>query len=122
FAQHSGSGDLYGEDLLERSVIALEKDGTESAVLEAFAKRMRAIIAADIARKPGELTDKGDIVLRALSILIQRPTTIEVLEDRIAEKFPGSQVFLTAALLSGVREGLARLPWPIKVNDMELLG
>lgn len=122
FAQNSGTGDLYGEELLDSAVAALERDKTEARVLEAFQKRMRAILASDISRKPGELTDEGDIALRALSILIQRPTTVDVLEDRVADEFPGQKVFLTAAFLSGVREGLARLPWIMKAKDAEKLG
>lgn len=121
-SQNSGSGDLYGEDLLEQSMSALRKGNIQEAVLDSFAERMRAILSSDIARKPGELTDEGQIALRALSILIQRPTTHDVLEDRVSGDFPGPQVFVMAAFLSGVREGLARLPWGIKANDMEALG
>lgn len=122
FAQNSGSGDLYGEELLESTVDALERGGAEVGVLEAFKKHVHAILASDIARKSGELTDEGDVALRALSILILRPTTVDVLEDRIADQLPGKQVFVTAALLSGVREGLARLPWVMKAKNIESLG
>lgn len=118
----SGSGDLYGEDLLERSVSVLKKTDLDCAILSGFEKRMRGILSSDIVRKPDELTDKGDIVLRALSLLIQRPTTYEILEDRVGDNFPGLHVFLTAAMLSGVREGLARLPWMLKAHDVELIG
>ncbi len=121
-AHNSGSGDLYGEDLLDQSISALKKGGVQKEVLDGFADRMRAILASDIARKPGELTDEGQIALRALSILIQRPTTLDVLEDRIAGDFPGPRVFITAAFLSGIREGLARLPWGIKAKDMAAIG
>lgn len=121
-AHESGSGDLYGELLLERSLNVLKKTGVDSAILDAFSKRMNGTLSSDITRRPGELSDEGDITLRALSLLIQRPTTDEVLEDRVRGEFPGLRVFLTAAMLSGVREGLARLPWAIKKDDVELIG
>lgn len=121
-ARESGSGDLYGEELLERSVNVLAKTGVDSAILDAFSKRMNGILSSDITRRPGELSDEGDIALRALSLLIQRPTTDEVLEDRVRGEFPGVRVYLTAAMFSGVREGLARLPWAIKKDDVELIG
>src|SRR5690606_23825146 len=36
-------------------------------------------------------------------------------------EFPGLYVFLTAALLSGVREGLARMPWQLKSTEGEVI-
>lgn len=116
-ARESGRGDLYGETLLEMALDVLDRAGSDRDILDAFAKHVRAVLASDVARKPGELTDDGDIALRALSLLIQRPTTADVLEDRLKGEFPGPNVFLTAALLSGVREGLARLPWQLKSTD-----
>lgn len=121
-ARNSGSGDLYGEDLLDQTVSALERSSLDRAVLEKFAQWMRGILAADITRKRGELKDDGDIVLRAISIVIQRSSVIDVLEERIGDDFPGPMVFMTAALLSGVREGLACLPWTLKSDAMDLLG
>lgn len=121
-SNNSGSGDFYGEDLLERSVSVLGKTDLDNEILSAFEKRMRGILSSDIVRRPDELSDKGDIALRALSLLIQRPTTDEILDDRIVDNFPGLHVFLTAAMLSGVREGLARLPWMLKARDVELIG
>lgn len=121
-ARESGSGDLYGEELLERSVYVLEKVGVDNSILDAFSKRMNGILSSDITRRPGELSDEGDIALRALSLLIQRPTTDEVIQDRVRGELPGLRVFLTAAMLSGVREGLARLPWAIKKDEVELIG
>lgn len=121
-AHETGSADLYGEELLRRSVSVLGNGGVDSAILERFVRHMEGILASDIVRKPGELSDDGCVPLRALSMLIQRPTTEEVLADRARGEFPGLRVFLTAAMLSGVREGLARLPWGFKGNDVSLLG
>lgn len=120
-ARESGRGDLYGETLLEMALDVLDEVGSNRDILDAFAKHVRAVLASDVARKPGELTDEGDIALRALSLLIQRPTTADVLEDRVNGEFPGLCVFLTAALLSGVREGLARLPWQLKSTEAEVI-
>ena len=120
-ARESGRGDLYGETLLEMALDVLDEDGPNRNRLDAFAKHVRAVLASDVARKPGDLTDEGDIALRALSLLIQRPTTADVLEDRVNGEFPGLDVFLTAALLSGVREGLARLPWQFKSTEAEVI-
>lgn len=118
---HDGQGQ-DGNILLEELVVALGKAGMPSDEVRAFGTRMASILSSDEVRKRGSLSDKKNVLLRALSLLVQRPSLNEILADRVAGELPGPQVLLIAATLAGLRDGLARLSSERKSRHADALG
>jgi hypothetical protein len=106
--------DLYAE--------ALEGSGYPPDNLPKFKKFAADVITSRRARRPQDLADGGDVLLRALLLVLQRDRIDEVLDDRADGVPPGPAVHVTAAALAGFREGLARMPSAIKQPFRDVLG
>jgi hypothetical protein len=120
-SNHGRTGsDPFG--LLGEVLRVLARAGMPEETVARFDKLVRGILNSDLTRRPGSLDDDGDIVLRALTLVIQRGDTAEVLADRINGEKPGPHVFMFAAMLAGMREGLAHLPVEFKAGHASLLG
>lgn len=117
--------DQQGQDgslLLEELVAALGETGMPAKELQAFSIKMTSILSSDDVRKRGSLSDERNVLLRALSLLVQRPSLDEVLADRVAGELPGPTVYLIASVLAGLRDGLARLSSDRKCTHADILG
>lgn len=118
---HGQTGlDPFG--LLDDALLVLRDTNVEPDKLAAFDRLVRGILSSDFTRRSGSLSDDGDIPLRALMLVIQREGTADVLSDRINDELPGPLVYTFAAMLAGMREGLAHLPVDIKGPYAPLLG
>jgi hypothetical protein len=120
--RHHDSAGQDGQLLLEELVAKLGSGDMPAEEIEAFRTRMGAILSSDEVRRPGSLSDEKNVLLRALSLLVQRASLEDVLADRIAGKLPGPRVFLMAAALAGMRDGLARLGSERKAPYADVLG
>lgn len=120
--RHHGSAGQDGLLLLDELVAKLGGGVMPAEEVEAFGKRMGAILSSDEVRKPGSLSDDKNVLLRALSLLVQRASLEDVLADRIAGKLAGPRVYLIAAVLAGMRDGLARLGSERKSRYADVLG
>lgn len=108
--------------LLDDALLVLRNTDVEPRKLAAFDRLVRGILASDFTRRSGSLSDDGDVPLRALMLVIQRESTADILSDRINGELPGPLVYTFAAMLAGMREGLAHMPVDIKGPYASLLG
>ena len=106
--------DLYAE--------ALGASGYAADNLDRFKNFVSDVVSSRRARRPQDLADGGDVLLRALLLVLQRERMDEILDDLADGVPPGPTVHLTAAALAGFREGLARMPSAIKQPFRDLLG
>ncbi|MGX9964760.1 hypothetical protein ACVFYP_15630 [Roseomonas sp. F4] len=106
--------DLYAE--------ALGSSGYAADNLDRFKNFVSDVVTSRRARRPQDLADGGDVLLRALLLVLQRDRMDEILDDLADGVPPGPTVHLTAAALAGFREGLARMPSAIKQPLREILG
>jgi hypothetical protein len=106
--------DLYAE--------ALRGCGYAPDNIERFRNFVSDVITSRRARRPQDLADGGDVLLRALLLVLQRDRMDEILDDLADGVSPGPAVHLTAAALAGFREGLARMPSAIKQPFRDVLG
>jgi hypothetical protein len=118
---HYGNAGQDGQALLRELVDALSSTDL-APQLEAFDAHVSAVLASDEVRARGSLSDDKNMLLRALSMVVQRSSLDDVLADRIEGEPPGPRVLITAAALAGLREGLAHLPAVLKSADREFLG
>lgn len=106
--------DLYAE--------ALGACGYPPDNIDRFRNFVTDVITSRRARRPQDLADGGDVLLRALLLVLQRDRLDEILDDLADGVPPGPAVHLTAAALAGFREGLARMPSAIKQPFRDALG
>lgn len=109
-------------DTLETVVSALGRAGYPVDRLAKFRTFVTDILMGRRSRSPQELADAGDILLRALLLLIQRDRVDEILDDTADGIPPGPSVHLAAMALGGLREGLARMPSSLKSSFADPLG
>lgn len=120
--QQHGDSSCDGELLLSELTEALRGSSAAGPDLEKFHKHTSAVLSSDAVRVKGSLSDEKNILLRALALVVQRSSVLEILCDRIGGERPGPQVQLTAAVLGGLREGFAHLPSTLKAECSAFLG
>lgn len=109
-------------ELVDLYADALEASGYAADNLDRFKNFVSDVVSSRRARRPQDLADGGDLLLRALLLVLQRDRMDEILDDLADGVPPGPTVHLTAAALAGFREGLARMPSAIKQPFRDVLG
>lgn len=109
-------------EALEMFVDALGRAGYPGDRLAKFRQYVTDIVMDRRPRRPQELADAGDILLRALLVFLQRERLDEILDDSADGVPPGHLVHLVATALGGLREGLARMPSAMKSAFAGALG
>ena len=108
--------------LLDQLAEALADGGLPPEEVARFHAHVTGILNSDRVRRKGALSDDKNVVLRALLLVTQRETVLEVADDRIGEELPGLRVHIIALALAGLREGLAHLPASLKNSHRAVLG
>ena len=104
FAMHGAQGQDPVE-ALDTLCEALSGAGLERSRVDAFRNVVLDVLDARRARRAREIDDGGDLLLRALTLVIFRDRTWEVLSERVEGQAPGPRILVTAAALAGMREG-----------------